>query len=202
MGAAALKAVAEVSYLGAGTIEFLLDEQGDFYFMEMNTRIQVEHPVTEAITGIDLIKEQVRIAAGEPISFAACPPTAPHGHAIELRINAEDPLNSFWPSPGTVTALTLPGGPGVRVDTHLFEGYRVPPNYDSLIAKLIVWGATREEAMARGRRALDELVIEGIQTTASFHRSVLDEADFIGGSVHTDYIPTHEDALITHRLRD
>jgi acetyl-CoA carboxylase biotin carboxylase subunit len=197
MGAAALKAVAEVSYLGAGTIEFLLDEQGRFYFMEMNTRIQVEHPVTEAVTGTDLVKEQIRIAAGEPISFASCPPTSPHGHAIELRINAEDPLNSFWPSPGTVTALALPGGPGVRVDTHLFEGYRIPPNYDSLIAKLIVWGATREEALARGRRALDELVIEGIRTTASFHRSVLDEEDFIAGSVHTDYIPTHEDALLT-----
>jgi acetyl-CoA carboxylase biotin carboxylase subunit len=195
MGEAALTAVREVSYLGAGTVEFLLDEKGNFYFMEMNTRVQVEHPVTEAITGTDLIKEQVRIAAGEPISFLDRAPLEPNGHAIEFRINAEDPRNNFWPSPGTITALTLPGGPGVRVDTHIFAGYTVPPNYDSLIAKLIVWGSSRAEAIARGRRALDELVIEGIKTTASFHRSVLDEKDFIAGEAHTDYILTHEDAL-------
>ncbi|MDR0347543.1 MAG: acetyl-CoA carboxylase biotin carboxylase subunit [Coriobacteriales bacterium] len=192
MGEAALKAVREVSYLGAGTVEFLLDDSGNFYFMEMNTRVQVEHPVTEAITGTDLIKEQLRIAAGEPISFAGGTPPSPNGHAIEFRINAEDPYNNFWPCPGTVTALSLPGGPGVRVDTHLFAGYTIPPNYDSLIAKLIVWGSTREEAIARGRRALDELVIMGIKTTTSFHRSVLDEKDFIAGEVHTDYLPTHE----------
>jgi acetyl-CoA carboxylase biotin carboxylase subunit len=196
MGEAALKAVHEVSYLGAGTVEFLLDGAGNFYFMEMNTRVQVEHPVTEAITSTDLIKEQVRIAAGEPISFIDRAPLTPNGHAIEFRINAEDPSNSFWPSPGTITALRLPGGPGVRVDTHIFAGYTVPPTYDSLIAKLIVWGSTRDEALARGKRALDELVIEGIKTTASFHRSVLDEADFIAGKACTDYIPTHEDALL------
>jgi acetyl-CoA carboxylase biotin carboxylase subunit len=195
MGEAALKAVREVSYLGAGTVEFLLDVTGDFYFMEMNTRVQVEHPVTEAITGTDLIKEQLRIAAGEPISFAGRAPLEPNGHAIEFRINAEDPRNSFWPSPGTITALSLPGGPGVRVDTHVFAGYTVPPNYDSLIAKLIVWGSTRAEAIARGRRALDELVIEGIKTTTPFHRSVLDEKDFIAGNASTDYIPTHEGLL-------
>jgi acetyl-CoA carboxylase biotin carboxylase subunit len=195
MGEAALKAVREASYLGAGTVEFLLDTEGNFYFMEMNTRVQVEHPVTEAITGTDLIKEQLRIAAGEPISFATRAPLVPNGHAIEFRINAEDPHHNFWPSPGTITALSLPGGPGVRVDTHIFVGYTVPPNYDSLIAKLIVWGATRAEAIARGRRALDELVIEGIKTTTSFHRSVLDEKDFIAGEASTDYIPTHEGLL-------
>jgi acetyl-CoA carboxylase biotin carboxylase subunit len=196
MGEAALKAVREVSYLGAGTVEFLLDTTGDFYFMEMNTRIQVEHPVTEAITGTDLIKEQIRVAAGEPISFAGRAPLVPNGHAIELRVNAEDPRNAFRPSPGTVTALKLPGGPGVRVDTHIYAGYTVPPNYDSLIAKLIVWGATRDEAIARGRRALDELVIEGIETTISFHRSVLNEADFVAGDARTDYVPTHEELLV------
>ncbi|MDR2586973.1 MAG: acetyl-CoA carboxylase biotin carboxylase subunit [Coriobacteriales bacterium] len=196
MGAAALAAVREVSYRGAGTVEFLLDERGDFYFMEMNTRIQVEHPVTEAITGTDLIKEQLRIAAGEPISFLERVPLTPQGHAIEFRINAEDPFNSFWPNPGTIKTLTLPGGPGVRIDTHVFAGYTVPPSYDSLIAKLIVWGATREEAIARGRRALDEIAIEGIKTTIPFHRVVLDEKDFIAGDVRTDYLPTHEDVLL------
>jgi acetyl-CoA carboxylase biotin carboxylase subunit len=196
MGEAALKAVREVSYLGAGTVEFLLAETGDFYFMEMNTRVQVEHPVTEAVTGTDLIKEQVRIAAGEPISFLDRAPLAPNGHAIEFRINAEDPLNNFWPSPGTISELTLPGGPGIRVDTHIFAGYTIPPNYDSLIAKLIVWGSDRAEAIARGRRALDEFKIKGIKTTVPFHRVVLDEEDFIAGQVHTDYIPTHEGVLL------
>lgn len=195
MGEAALKAVREVSYTGAGTIEFLLDTDGRFYFMEMNTRIQVEHPVSELITGTDLIKEQVRIAAGEPISFLDRAPFSPYGHAIEFRINAEDPDNNFWPSPGKITALTLPGGPGVRVDTHVYLGYTVPPSYDSLIAKLIVWGSTREEAIARGKRALDELKIEGIKTTTAFHKKVLTEQDFVAGSVYTDYIPTHEVAL-------
>jgi acetyl-CoA carboxylase biotin carboxylase subunit len=196
MGEAALKAVREVSYQGAGTVEFLLDERGDFYFMEMNTRIQVEHPVTEAITGTDLIKEQLRIAAGEPISFLERVPLAPQGHAIEFRINAEDPFNNFWPNPGKIEALTLPGGPGVRIDTHVFAGYTVPPSYDSLIAKLIVWGATREEAIARGKRALDEIAIGGLKTTIPFHRVVLDEKDFIAGNVHTDYLPTHESVLL------
>jgi acetyl-CoA carboxylase biotin carboxylase subunit len=195
MGEAALKAVREVSYTGAGTIEFLLDTDGKFYFMEMNTRIQVEHPVSELITGTDLIKEQIRIAAGESISFVERAPFEPYGHAIEFRINAEDPDNNFWPSPGTITALTLPGGPGVRVDTHIYTGYTVPPSYDSLIAKLIVWGSTRDEAVARGMRALSEFKIEGIKTTTSFHKKVLAEKDFAAGLVYTDYIPTHEDAL-------
>jgi acetyl-CoA carboxylase biotin carboxylase subunit len=191
MGLAALKAVREVSYIGAGTVEFLLDTDGRFYFMEMNTRVQVEHPVTEAITATDLIKEQIRIAAGEPISFCARVPLAPEGHAIEFRINAEDPDRNFWPSPGTITRLRLPGGPGVRVDTHLYQGYTVPPNYDSLIAKLIVWGQDRDEARARGRRALEEFVIEGIHTTIPFHLQVLDNADFAAGVVYTDFIATH-----------
>lgn len=195
MGEAALKAVHEVSYLGAGTIEFLLDTDGSFYFMEMNTRIQVEHPVTESITGTDLIKEQIRVAAGETICFTERAPLSPNGHAIEFRINAEDPDNNFWPSPGTITSLSLPGGPGVRVDTHVYPGYAVPPTYDSLIAKLIVWGATREEAIARGKRALEEFKVEGIKTTIPFHKKVLAEQDFINGSVYTDYILTHEHLL-------
>ena len=195
MGEAALKAVREVSYVGAGTVEFLLSLDGSFYFMEMNTRIQVEHPITEFITGTDLIKEQVRIAAGEPISFLDRLPIEPNGHSIEFRINAEDPLNNFLPSPGTITALVAPGGPGVRLDTHLYPGYTVPPSYDSLIAKLVVWGSSRLEAIARGRRALDELRIEGIKTTIPFHKRVIIEKDFIAGAAHTDYIPTHEDIL-------
>jgi acetyl-CoA carboxylase biotin carboxylase subunit len=191
MGETALKAVRQVSYTGAGTIEFLLDTDGNFYFMEMNTRVQVEHPVTETITSTDLIKEQIRIASGEPISFLDRTPLEPRGHAIEFRINAEDPDNHFWPSPGTITQLRLPGGPGVRVDTHLYQGYTVPPNYDSLIAKLIVCGNDRAEALARGKRALAEFVIEGINTTIPFHLRVLDEPDFIDGVVYTDFIETH-----------
>ncbi|MDR3316275.1 MAG: acetyl-CoA carboxylase biotin carboxylase subunit [Coriobacteriales bacterium] len=191
MGETALRAAREVSYTGAGTVEFLLDTDGRFYFMEMNTRVQVEHPVTEAITHTDLIKEQLRIAAGEPISFLDRVPLAPFGHAIEFRINAEDPDNNFWPSPGTIVGLTLPGGPGVRVDTHIYAGYSVPPTYDSLIAKLIVWGATRDEAIARGRRALGEFSIEGIKTTIPFHLKVLGEQDFVAGTVYTDFIETH-----------
>ncbi|MDR2493136.1 MAG: acetyl-CoA carboxylase biotin carboxylase subunit [Coriobacteriales bacterium] len=191
MGEAALAAVREVSYEGAGTVEFLLDADGRFYFMEMNTRVQVEHPVTEQVTQTDIIKEQLRIAAGEPISFLARAPLEPVGHSIEFRINAEDPDAAFMPCPGTITRLMLPGGPGVRVDTHVYEGYRVPPTYDSLIAKLIVWGADRDEAIARGRRALDELVVEGIKTTASFHRALLDVDAFKQGDVQTDFIERH-----------
>jgi acetyl-CoA carboxylase biotin carboxylase subunit len=192
MGEAALKAVREVSYTSAGTIEFLLDTNGEFYFMEMNTRVQVEHPVTESITHVDIIKEQIRIAAGEPLSFLDRVPLEPQGHAIEFRINAEDPTNNFWPSPGTITKFMVPGGPGVRIDTQLYTGYTVPPNYDSLVAKLIVWGTTREEAIARGKRALRELEIEGIKTTKVFHQRVLENADFVKGDVCTDFIETHD----------
>jgi acetyl-CoA carboxylase biotin carboxylase subunit len=188
MGETALAAVKEVNYTSAGTIEFLFDESGNFYFMEMNTRVQVEHPVTEQITSTDIIKEQIRIAAGEPISFAATGPLSPRGHAIEFRINAEDPDNSFFPSPGKITELILPGGPGVRIDTHVYQGYTVPPTYDSLIAKLIAYGQTREEAIERGKRALGEFVIGGIKTTIPFHQRVLDTEAFISGDVDTSFI--------------
>ena len=190
MGEAALKAVRGVGYRNAGTIEFLLDEDGSFYFMEMNTRVQVEHPVSEQITGTDIIKEQLRIASGEPMSCAHLAPLSPKCHAIEFRINAEDPAANFRPCPGKVTRFIMPGGPGVRVDTHLFEGAVIPPTYDSLMAKLIVWGDTRDEAIARGKRALSEFVIEGVATTIPFHLKVLDNATFASGKVYTDFIET------------
>lgn len=188
---AAVNAVREVGYTNAGTIEFLLDIDGNFYFMEMNTRIQVEHPVTEQITLTDLVKEQVRIAAGEPMSIADRAPFSPMGHAIEFRINAEDPAHGFRPCPGTITKLIVPGGPGVRVDTHVYQGYTIPPTYDSLVAKLIVWGKDRDEALARAERALDEFVIEGIQTTIPFHRAAVRNGAFRAGEAYTDFIETH-----------
>ena len=187
---AALKAVRAVDYRNAGTIEFLLDERGQFYFMEMNTRVQVEHPVTEEITGTDIIKEQLRIAAGEPISCASRAPFVPFGHAMEFRINAEDPAHGFRPCPGTITKFEPPAGPGVRVESYVRTGSRISPYYDSLVAKLVVYGQDREEALARGRRALDEFVIEGIETTISFHRRVLDNAVFCAGDATTDFIET------------
>lgn len=193
MGEAALKAVRGVGYVNAGTIEFLLDQDGSFYFMEMNTRVQVEHPVSEQITGVDIIKEQLLIASGEPMSCAAKAPLSPACHAIEFRINAEDPENGFRPCPGTITRFDMPGGIGVRVDTHLRAGDKVPPTYDSLMAKLIVWGDTREEAIARGKRALDEFVIEGVATTIPFHRKVLENQVFSTGKVYTDFIETQMD---------
>ena len=188
MGEVAIKAVRATEYVNAGTVEFLLDEDNNFYFMEMNTRIQVEHPVSELITLTDLIKEQVRIAAGEPISCIDAAPFSPIGHAIEFRINAEDFEKGFMPSPGKVTALEWPGGPGVRVDSHLYTGYTVPPNYDSLVGKLIVWGITREEALARARRALAEVRIEGIKTTVGFHQRLLDIEAFVKGEARTDFL--------------
>ena len=187
---AALKAVRAVDYRNAGTIEFLLDERGQFYFMEMNTRVQVEHPVTEEITGTDIIKEQLRIASGEPISCASRAPFVPFGHAMEFRINAEDPAHGFRPCPGTITKFEPPAGPGVRVESYVRTGSRISPYYDSLVAKLVVYGQDREEALARGRRALDEFVIEGIETTISFHRRVLDNAVFCAGDATTDFIET------------
>ena len=190
MGKAALKAVRAVDYRNAGTIEFLLDERGEFYFMEMNTRVQVEHPVTEEITGTDIIKEQLRIAAGEPMSCADRAPFAPNGHAIELRINAEDPAHGFRPCPGTVTRFEPPAGPGVRVETYLRPGSKISPHYDSLVAKVIVHGQDREEAVARARRALDEFVIEGIATTIPFHQRVLENEVFLAGDATTDFIET------------
>ncbi|WP_251231779.1 acetyl-CoA carboxylase biotin carboxylase subunit [Adlercreutzia aquisgranensis] len=196
MGVAALKAVRAVDYRNAGTIEFLLDTDGSFYFMEMNTRVQVEHPVTEEITGTDIIKEQLRIASGEPISCAGRAPFHPAGHAIELRINAEDPEFGFRPSPGTVTRFEPPAGPGVRVESYVRSGSRISPHYDSLVAKLIVHGQDREEALARARRALDEFVIEGIKTTIPFHRQVLDNEVFKAGDARTDFIETQMGDLL------
>ena len=178
MGAAAVACAKAVNYVGAGTVEFLLDEDGSFFFMEMNTRLQVEHPVTEMVTGFDLVKEQIRVAAGEPLSFGPTPGDGdgagwkPRGHAIEFRINAEDPV-TFAPSPGTITTFHLPGGPGVRVDTAAYSGWKIPPFYDSLIAKLIVHGRDREEALARGRRALELFIVEGVKTTILLHLRLL-----------------------------
>jgi len=190
MGVAAIKAVRAVDYKNAGTIEFLLDQDGRFYFMEMNTRVQVEHPVTECITGVDIIKEQLRIAAGEPMTCAERAPFVPYGHAIEFRINAEDPAHDFRPCPGTITRFDMPAGPGVRVESYLEQGARISPYYDSLVAKLIVWGENRAEAVARGKRALAEFKIEGIETTIPFHLQVLEKQAFVDGKAYTDFIET------------
>ncbi len=190
MGEAAVALARAVNYEGAGTIEFLFDTDGKFYFMEMNTRVQVEHPVSEQISGVDIIKEQIRVASGLPLTITRQEDLKVLAHAIEFRINAEDPARNFMPCPGTIKNMNLPGGFGVRVDTHLYNGYKVPPTYDSLLAKLIVWGATRDEAIARGKRALSELVIEGIPTTVPFHRAVLENEAFRRGEVYTDFIET------------
>jgi acetyl-CoA carboxylase biotin carboxylase subunit len=187
IGEAALKLAEAIGYVGAGTIEFLLDEDGAFYFMEMNTRIQVEHPVTEMTTNFDLVKEQIRVAAGEPLSFVMNGHRL-RGHAIECRVNAEDPARNFQPSPGTVTAYHPPGGPGVRVDTHIYAGYTVPPYYDSLLAKVIVHGNSRAEALARMRQALDSFIIEGVTTTIPFLSRVMRHPDFIAGRVDTKFL--------------
>ncbi|MBW3535440.1 MAG: acetyl-CoA carboxylase biotin carboxylase subunit [Gemmatimonadetes bacterium] len=186
MGDAAVKAAAAIDYVGAGTVEFLLDPQGSFYFIEMNTRIQVEHPVTEVCTGLDLVKEQIRVAAGEKLSFPD--KVSLRGHAIEFRINAEDPNRNFAPSPGLISTFHPPGGPGVRLDTHVYTGYRVPPNYDSLLGKLIVWGNDRDEALARGRNALGSFVIEGVHTTIPFLLEVARDERFRSGDVDTAYL--------------
>jgi acetyl-CoA carboxylase, biotin carboxylase subunit len=187
MAASAVRLATAAGYTNAGTVEFLLDPDGSFYFIEMNTRIQVEHPVTEMITGFDLVKEQLRIADGEPLGIAQNE-VEQRGAAIEFRVTAEDPDADFRPSPGQVSGLELPGGPGVRVDTALYDGYKVPPFYDSLVAKLIVWGQDRGEAMARGRRALEEFAVGGIQTTIPFHLRMLDDGGFRRGEYHTDYL--------------
>ncbi len=187
IGEAAVKLAEEIGYVGAGTIEFLLDEDGSFYFMEMNTRIQVEHPVTEMCTNFDLVKEQIRVAAGEPLSFVMNGHRL-RGHAIECRVNAEDPARNFQPSPGLITAYHPPGGPGVRVDTHIYAGYTVPPYYDSLLAKVIVHGNHRQEALARMRQALDSFIIEGVTTTIPFLGRVLHHPDFLAGKVDTKFL--------------
>ena len=187
MGDAAVRGALAVGYEGAGTIEFLVDKYRNFYFMEMNTRIQVEHPVTEEVIDYDLIKEQIKVAAGIPISGKNY---IPNMHAIECRINAEDPYNDFRPSPGRITTLHVPGGHGVRVDTHIYSGYVIPPHYDSMIAKLITVAQTREEAIATMERALSEFVVEGVKTTIPFHLQMLKDPNFIAGQFNTQYLNT------------
>ena len=187
MGQAAVSAAKSINYEGAGTVEFLLDRSGNFYFMEMNTRIQVEHPVTEMVTGIDLVAEQLRIAGGESISFTQ-DQVQLNGHSIECRINAEDSSHNFRPSPGRITGWLPPGGPGVRVDSHVYTGYDIPPFYDSLIGKVIVWGNDRETALKRMKRALNECAVTGIPTTIDFHLKLLDRGEFIKGDVHTKFV--------------
>jgi acetyl-CoA carboxylase biotin carboxylase subunit len=190
MGRTAVEAAAAVQYVNAGTIEFLLDAQGNYYFMEMNTRIQVEHGVTELVTGKDLVKEQILVAAGEALSFAQ-KDVGWTGHAIECRINAEDPV-SFTPSPGTIRYFNLPGGPGVRVDTAAHEGAEITPYYDSLIAKLMAHGRDRDEAIARMRRCLDVMVVDGIKTTIPMHRRILDDPDFREGRLSTKFMDRYQ----------
>jgi acetyl-CoA carboxylase, biotin carboxylase subunit len=183
----ALKLAREVKYSSAGTIEFLMDKHGDFYFMEMNTRVQVEHPVTELTMGVDIIKEQIKIAAGEKLSIYK-EVLEPRGHAIECRINAENPEDNFRPSPGVITTYHVPGGPGVRVDTHLYQGYKVPPYYDSMLAKIIVHAPDRQQAIRRMVRALDELVVEGIHTTTEFLKVILENESFKKGNYSTHFV--------------
>ncbi|WP_432672475.1 acetyl-CoA carboxylase biotin carboxylase subunit [Flavobacterium sp. SM2513] len=187
MGDAAVKAAEYIKYEGAGTVEFLVDKHRNFYFMEMNTRIQVEHPITEQVIDYDLIREQILVAAGIPISGKNY---FPQLHAIECRINAEDPYNDFRPSPGKITNLHTPGGHGVRLDTHVYSGYSIPPNYDSMIAKLITTAQTRQEAINKMKRALDEFVIEGIHTTIPFHRQLMDEPAYVEGNYTTAFMDT------------
>lgn len=190
MGEAAVQAARAVGYRNAGTIEFLLDEKKNFYFMEMNTRIQVEHPVTEMVSGLDLIKEQIRIAAGEPLSVSQ-EAILLQGHAIECRINAENPARNFMPCPGLITNIHVPGGNGVRVDTHIYNDYKVPANYDSMLMKLIVHGKDREEAIAKMRSALGELIIEGIETNLDFQFEILSHPAYQKGDTDTHFIPTY-----------
>ncbi len=194
MGMKAIRAVRQVGYRNAGTLEFLMDEENHYYFMEMNTRLQVEHPVTELVTSTDLVKEQIRIAAGLPLHLRQ-EDIRPHGHAIECRINAEDASADFRPQTGVVERYLPPGGPGVRVDSHLYAGYEVPPHYDSLLAKLIVWAETRDAAIARMQRALDEYIIEGLTTTIPFHQRLLRHESFIRGDTYTCFIQEEAVAL-------
>ena len=194
MGDAAVALASRIEYQGAGTIEFLLDQDGCFYFMEMNTRIQVEHPVTEMVTSFDLVKEQIRVAAGEPISFQGDGRRL-RGHAIECRINAEDPYRGFQPCPGLITAYHPPGGPGVRVDTHVYAGYTVPPYYDSLLAKVIVHGNDREEALTRMGQALDSFILEGVTTTIPFLARVIRHPAFVAGDIDTRFLERESQLL-------
>ena len=193
MGAAAIAGAAAIGYEGVGTIEFLVDANRDFYFMEMNTRIQVEHPVTEEIINYDLIKEQIKVAAGIPISGKNY---FPKMHAMECRINAEDPRQGFRPSPGRITTLHIPGGHGVRVDTHVYAGYQIPPNYDSMIAKLITVAQTREECIVKMKRALSEFVVEGVKTTIPFHLALMDSEDFQAGNFTTKFLESFDFSVV------
>lgn len=187
MGQIAVKAVKEIGYSNAGTIEFLVDKNQDFYFMEMNTRVQVEHPITEMVTGVDIIKEQIRIASGEKLSYKQ-EDIKLTGHCMEARINAENPNKNFMPCPGTITGLHLPGGNGIRVDTAIYSGYTVPPTYDSMIAKIIAHGKDREEAIAKLKSAVAELVVEGIDTNADFILRILSNRDFVDNKYDTSFI--------------
>ena len=189
MGKAAIAGAEAIKYEGAGTVEFLVDKHGDFYFMEMNTRIQVEHPITEEVTDYDLIKEQIKVAAGILISGKNY---FPNLYSMECRINAEDPANGFRPSPGKITNLHIPGGHGIRIDSHVYAGYSIPPNYDSMIAKLIITGQSREEVMVRMKRALQEFVIEGIKTTIPFHIKLMDDPEFKSGKFTTAFMETFD----------
>jgi acetyl-CoA carboxylase biotin carboxylase subunit len=186
MGGAALRIAKAAGYRNAGTVEFLLDPRGGYFFMEMNTRVQVEHPVTEMVTGLDIVKAQLRIASGEPLGFCQADIRV-LGHSLECRVNTEDP-ERFLPSPGLLTMLRLPGGPGVRVDTHAYGGYLVPPFYDSLLAKVIVHGRTRDEAVHCMRRALDEMRVEGVKTTIPVHQRILQHPDFLAGRTSTQFL--------------
>lgn len=187
MGEVAVKAVKEIGYSNAGTIEFLVDKNKDFYFMEMNTRVQVEHPVTEMVTGVDIIKEQIKIASGEELSYTQ-KDIKINGHSLEVRVNAENPSKNFMPCPGTITGLHLPGGTGIRVDTAIYEGYTVPQNYDSMLAKIIVHGKTREESIAKMKSAIAELVIDGIDTNRDFLYQILENKNFVSNNYDTSFI--------------
>ena len=187
MGLAAIKAAKAAGYTSCGTVEFLVDKDKNFYFMEMNTRIQVEHPITEMRTGIDIVKSQIRIAAGEELKIKQ-KDVKFEGHSIECRINAENPMKNFMPSPGTITGINLPGGNGVRIDTSIYNGYKIPPYYDSMIAKLIVHGNTRNEAISKMKRSLEELVIDGIETNRDFLYEIIKNINFIRGNFDTSFI--------------
>jgi pyruvate carboxylase subunit A len=195
LGELAVRAARAVRYENAGTIEFLYTAEGEFYFMEMNTRVQVEHTITEEITGLDIVKEQIRIAEGRPLSFTQ-DEVEPRGYAMQFRINVEDPKNDFLPSFGRLTRYYAPGGPGVRTDTAIYTGYEIPPYYDSMVAKVIVWGRTWPEAIARGRRALNDMVIGGVRTTVSFYQQILDHPDFQAGRFDTGFLAAHPE--LTH----
>jgi acetyl-CoA carboxylase biotin carboxylase subunit len=195
MGARAIKATLAIGYRGVGTLEFLMDSAGHYYFMEMNTRLQVEHPVTEWVTGIDLVQAQIRVAAGEPLLLKQ-EHIRQRGHAIEFRINAEDSTMDFRPQTGVIEQYLPPGGPGVRVDSHLYPGYAIPPHYDSLLAKLIVWAPSREAAIARGQRALAEFVLEGVPTTMPFHQQLLANERFLKGEMYTNFLAEHAAELV------